>query len=392
MSKPMSAVEKAHARLKKLQDKKGGGDFPFNFLDIQDGTNIIRIFKSWNYNNDSEAEFYKELPYHRAVGPEEKQVKCRGAIGKPCPVCEEYVRLKAKAATLKDVNKEKADAAYKKAAAFKARPKFFMNAVRLTKDGVIGKDGEAPVKPEVLSAGPMIMDGVLSQFVDDEADIGGKFWEEGSQYDFVIKRSGEKLSTNYEVKPTKKYLEVDTSELESAVHNLDELFAEFPSYEEIKAIMNGEEYDPAQDDEKEEAKEEKDEVEEVEEEDVEEEEEGGEASPKKKAKPAKVEEDEEEVEEDDAEKVDEDDDEDDVDPPPKKPTKVEEEDEIAEEKGVDEKPVCFGEPEDHDPSDKVCRKCPWFKKCATEVANKADDAGEEHVAKVEKKLKKVAKE
>ena len=416
MPKTGKLIDRAKARLKKMQERRGSGEYPFDFLALEDGSNIVRVMKSWNFDTDPDADFSLEIPYHRNVGPENKQVKCRGHIGKKCPICEEAKKLKEKAKALKSAGKqEQADKLYDKAKALFARSKYFMNAVKLSLDGPLSSvSGEEATRLEVLSVGPMVMEGILSQFVDDEADIGGKFWEEDSKYDFLIKKSGKELNTKYEVKPTKKYIEVDTSALEETPNNLDELFVDYPSYGEADAIMKGVEYEGDEtDDDAEEEPEEKEEKEE--ENDVEEADDDIEVeSPPHKAKPKvkpKKEEDEEEVEPAEEEEPEEAEEVEEEPEPVKKKVKAkakpveeepEEEEKEDKEQAAKKKPVCFGSPEDHDPKDEMCQECPWFKKCATVVASKkGDDVAEDDdepkakpkkAAAVEKKLKKKASE
>jgi hypothetical protein len=327
----------------------------------------------------------------------------------------------------------------------KAKSRFFMNGIRLTAEGPVQSSGEdkgSPAeKPEVFVQGPMVMKQVLSLFVEEEADICGPFWGPKNRYDFLITKTGSKLKTEYEVKPTRKYAKVDTSELEENLIDVQEEFNHAMTYEELEALLNGEEL-PDKEDEEEEDEESSEEEEGDDEESAEEDEEADEdddeeEAPKKGKKSSKKdeeEEDEEEDEDDDEEEADEDEEsaeedeeadedddeeadedsddeeeEDDEDEEPKakkskkgKAAEEEEEDEEEEDEDDEEeadeedededeeessddddeeeadeedeepkakgkgkkKPVCFGDPDDHDPKSSACKECPFNKECA----------------------------
>jgi hypothetical protein len=389
MAKSMSAIEKAKAKLKKLGRKGGGGEYPFIYYNLQAGKNILRVFPCWTGNEED--EFYKEIPYHERVGPEGKKMKCPRHIGEKCPMCEKYEAIVNKAKAIKKSDPSKSEALWKQAKDFRPKQKYIMNVVGLSTDGAVDHDGN-PItdnKPHVVTVGPQVMEGILQQFVDDEADVGGKFWAEDSRYDFSITRSGEKLSTQYVVKTTTKYTDVDTSAFLENLNNIDELFSDYPSYAELKAAMNGEEFEEGDEEEETEVDEEL--------------EEEAPKKPAKKAKPADEDEEEEAYEEEEADEEEEEEE------PAKKPAKKakdeDEDDEEPEEEEEEEeapkgKPTCFGEADDHDPKDKQCKKCPFFAKCAKVVegkkeadadAEEAFGADDEAPAKKDKKLAAVKK-
>ena len=406
-----SALEAAKARLASMNKKGGGGDFPFNYLDIPSESKVVvRIFKGWDSNKDP-GEFYKEVAYHRAIGPQSKFVMCPKGIGKPCPICEQVDVLRKKGLDLRKKDEAKGIEFLKKQVdPLKASPRFFMNAVALTSAGAVQthKDGKgkAAEKPEVLAVGPMVMEQVLAAFVEDEADICGAFWEKKNRYDFLIKKTGQGLSTSYVVTPTRKYASVDTEKL--VPHDLDDAFGEPLGYEELKAILNGEtppeeekdedeEQDEEQDEDSEDSEDEADEDSDDEDEDADEDEEEKPAKTSKKDSDEEADEDEdedsdeEEADEDEADEEDsddEDEDSDDEDEDEDEDSDEEEadEDEADEEDSDDEeeadedeekaksakkgkeKPICFGDPDDHNPKDAACKGCPVKDDCAATKA------------------------
>jgi hypothetical protein len=362
----MARAKQKLDEMKKKNKKGGGGDggeYPFDYMVTPEGKRVIRIFGPWNAETE---EFYRELAYHRNVGEAKATVMCPKCVDAkaPCPICEVVEELRAKAKKFPR-NSDKNKRYWDEAGELRAKPRFFLNAVWLDKGEpkytTEAKLGEAAEKPEVLGAGSMIMEAVLGYYTDEDADTSGVFWKEGGRYDFILERTGTgKNDTEYSVKTTRKYADVDTSEIEANIHDLTELMGEPKSYAEIKSILTGEEIEDEGDtEEAEESEEEVEETEETEESDEEEVEE----KPAKKAikKPSKK------VEEDDEEE------------PEEEAAEEEGEEDAEEEKPAKaaKKPVCFGEAEDYDAKDATCKACAFKAACIKEQAKRAEASDEE---------------
>lgn len=369
MAKPAWAQKK----LKQMDEQQSGGG---DFYEWKDGANILRILPSWKGEDE---QFYVEDAIHYKIGPDKVRVKCRKLIGKPCAVCE--MSEKAFKAGDKDGGRN-----------FRAKARYYTNAVDLNspKSGV-----------QCAAFGPQVLKQILTYLVDED-DEWGEWWHAKGRYDFKVVKKGDGMDTEYTVFPTRKFVDVKTDK--AVAKDLEALGSKVPSYEEQKAILAGDEFEPEEEDEEVEAEEDEEE----------------EAPKKKKAKkPAAEEEDEEETAEEDAEEPEEEpeaeEDADEEEEAPKKKSKkakAEEDDEEEPEEDAEEEaeespeaPACFKDPGQHDPEDDICTDCEFFKECGKAVAAKIkaepkkyakaplallkkDEDDEDDEEEVEKELKK----
>lgn len=356
------SLDKYKQKLKDMNARaaRGGGkgSFPYNFGTIPDGKSVIRFFGPWNPESE-DPNFERELAIHRDIGDEKKRLTCPKSVNAKarCPICEEVERLREKAKAFPR-NSPENKKMWAKASKIAAKTRYFLNGIHLTPKGPVpSKDGGGdPTKPEVFEVGPTIEQQILKYLVgEDDMDVSGPFWEKGTRYDFIVMKTGETWdTTEYDVTPTRKYVDVDTSELEEAVHNLDEVLAAPKTYKEIESIFKGLDYDPDEDEELNKAEEEDE-------------------APKKKATKAAP------------KKEEEDDDE----PAPSKKAKLkvvepdEEEDEkpALKSKKATKKPECFGANADYDANDKTCLKCEWQTECLSKQLDTAKEEGDKKVAR-----------
>ena len=114
MAIDLNALRAKHAEL----SNQGGSssDFLKNFLQIQEGTNAIRILPS----KDEDKLFYAETKIHRIPSGDGqvKNVHCRKVHGEACPLCDTYYGL------WKEPNKDE-DLARQ----IKPRARYYMNVV-----------------------------------------------------------------------------------------------------------------------------------------------------------------------------------------------------------------------------------------------------------------------
>lgn len=194
---------------------------------LQDGKNVRRVL--WP-KGDKES-FYSEGYLHFGLGSDGHSVAtCPKTFSSKnrCPICEYVEQLQQ--------SKSKDDK--KLAGDIKAKRRIYIN--------VLSRDDEEET-PKVLPIGVTILKGILEAICDpDYGDITDP--EEG--HDITITRKGKGINTEYSVLPkpkaTKFSDELEESEVEEEMVDLDSLFIE-KSYEELEAILNGEDEDDSDD-------------------------------------------------------------------------------------------------------------------------------------------------
>jgi len=390
-SSSKSSLDKVREKMNAMKNKKGGGNYLFNFLTVAADTKVvIRVFP-WKKDH---SEFYLERAEYKFDDKSSVAFDGKGTN----PIDAILAERRKKGLDLQKKNKDKGQAYLKKEVdPIKPRDRYYMNAAVLTKEGPVqtGKHaGEPMEKAELWAVGPQIMEQILGLMVEEDADVCGDFLDPKTAYDFVVKRVGEKFLTKYTVTATRKYVSVDTSEVET--HDIAAVVPPAISGKALLALFNGEtpEADEADEDEdddiddskvgssKKKAKKDDDDEEEDEDdaddeevdededdsddedsddeeeadEDEEEDHDVGEKPSKKKAKKAVDEDDEEEADEDDEsdddEEADEDEDDDEEERPAKKKAKkAVDEDEVDDEEEADEDDEEADEDDDEDSDD-----------------------------------------
>lgn len=194
-----------------------------NYDRLNDGKNVRRIL----WPKGDKEEFWSEGYVHYNLGPEGKSLATCPKTFNPkakCPICEYVESLKA--------SKDKDDK--KLMDDIKAKRKIYIN--------VLNRDAEDEVEtPKVLGIGVTILKGLLEAICDpDYGDITD--FEDGR--DMTIKKTGKSLNTEYSVLPKPKSSvaseELSKEEIEESMADLDSLFIE-KSYDELEALLNGDE-------------------------------------------------------------------------------------------------------------------------------------------------------
>lgn len=197
------------------------------------GKNVRRVL----FPKGSSESFYSEGFVHFSLGAEgNKVVTCPKTFSSknPCPVCK-YVE---------ELQKSKDKEEKKLAEDIKAKRRIYINVINRD------SDDEEDV-PKVLPIGVTVLKGLLEAICD--ADYGD-ITDPKSGRDITIKKTGTGLKTEYSVLPKPSTSVVSDTlsieELEEKMTDLESLFVE-KSYEELEAILNGEEYskDNTEDDE-----------------------------------------------------------------------------------------------------------------------------------------------
>ena len=144
MAIDLEAIRRKH---EEISSGPGGGDTSFldNFIQLQEGNNVVRILPG----KDEETQFYAETKIHRIQGTDSKfrNVHCRKIHGEKCPLCDLYYSL------WKTGVKEDEDLARK----IKPRARYYMNVV----DRETGK-------VKILSIGIMIFQKLLNTILDED--------------------------------------------------------------------------------------------------------------------------------------------------------------------------------------------------------------------------------
>lgn len=213
----------------KREELQRGGGYNADFDKLEKGNNVRRILPP----KGDKKVFWAEGYLHFGLGEDGKTtVTCLDTFddGEPCPVCA-YIEELKKSRSKED--KKLADSIKK---------------TKRTYIAVINRDSEEE-KPVVLSVGKTILQPIIDLICDpDYGDITD--FEDGT--DITIKKSGTGINTEYTVTPKRNSSvaceDMTEEELQEALPDLDALFVR-KSPEELQAILDGEEYEPDEDDE-----------------------------------------------------------------------------------------------------------------------------------------------
>jgi hypothetical protein len=237
--KKQSPLERARERFRKLQD----GDKNSDYFNPATGKNVVRVLPGPKEDDD----WYVEAAYHFKLGPNQITCLCPAFVGRKCPACAKGAKLRKEAYRLKDKYekggekslklKKAMDKAFRQAANYKARNRFYMNVVPL----VMGKETMSGKEVKILAAGPQIMNGIFTFYTD--TDEYGNVLDLKKGRDFIItkKVTGKKAwDIDYEVKlrDRDRCKPVHPNRMKD-LNKLTDLVEEYPSFEEVLAIMEG---------------------------------------------------------------------------------------------------------------------------------------------------------
>jgi hypothetical protein len=91
MAIDLEALAAKHAELTKPAGSNQNSDFLSNFIQLREGTNLVRILPG----KDDDTLFYAETKIHRipSGNGQTKNVHCRKVQGEKCPLCDAYYAL-----------------------------------------------------------------------------------------------------------------------------------------------------------------------------------------------------------------------------------------------------------------------------------------------------------
>ena len=142
MAIDLDALRAKHAELSKTTQGGGGSS---DYLQIKEGTNLVRILPA----KDDETEFYAETKLHRIVGSDgmAKNYHCRKMHGEACPLCDTYFGLwKTDQDSDKDLARQ-----------IKPRARYYMN--------ILDRDsGEI----KILSVGVILFKKIVAAMLDED--------------------------------------------------------------------------------------------------------------------------------------------------------------------------------------------------------------------------------
>ena len=142
MAIDLNALRAKHAELS--NNVAARSDFLKNFLQIQEGTNLLRILPS----KDEEKLFYGETKIHRIpYADSTRNVHCRKIHGEACPLCDLYYGLWK-------TGKEEDEALARQ---IKPRARYYMNVVDR-------ESGEV----RILSVGVILFKKIIAAMLDED--------------------------------------------------------------------------------------------------------------------------------------------------------------------------------------------------------------------------------
>ena len=227
------------------QGNRGGGN-GMRFHSIADGRNLFRILPA---HANSEM-FFEEVWVHYGVGKTDQNKKghmvvCLTTHGdsKPCPICEVVKELR-------NLSKVKDDTYSKQASSLNRKKRVYFNAINRADDLTqyakneegkwVNADGEEQSPVGVLATGVTVFKDLLSIIEDPEyGDVTDA--EEG--LDVIITKTGTSFNTSYDTKTVRKNSPIGFAEWQECLYDLTTLKKGKP-YEELEAILNGEDYTP----------------------------------------------------------------------------------------------------------------------------------------------------
>jgi len=211
MAIDLDALRAKHAELSNPGSGNANSDFLSNFMQIAEGTNLVRILPG----KDEDTMFYAETKIHRV--PDEngnvKNVHCRKMHGEPCPLCDAYYAL------WKEPNKDE-DLARQ----IKPRSRYYLNVVDRETGDV-----------KILSIGVILFKKIIAAMLDEDF---GDITDLASGHDFKIVKIMEGQWTKYDQsQPRPKSTETGSKpEIAAWMDSLHDIHAlvKLEDYEDVK--------------------------------------------------------------------------------------------------------------------------------------------------------------
>ena len=143
MAVDLNALRAKHEELSNSGNRNSNAEFLSNFLQLQDGTNAIRILPG-----KEDELFYAETKIHRVPDGQgnTKNIHCRKIHGEPCPMCDSYYQLWKEPYKDEDLARQ-----------IKPRARYYMNVVDRESGDV-----------KILSIGVILFKKVIAAMLDED--------------------------------------------------------------------------------------------------------------------------------------------------------------------------------------------------------------------------------
>jgi len=160
MAIDLNALRAKHQELVNSGSNNNNSEFLSNFIQLEEGTNVVRILPG----KDEDTMFYAETKIHRVPDAQGniKNVHCRKVHGEKCPLCDLYYAL------WKTGRKEDEDLAR----TIKPRARYYMNAVDRESGDV-----------KILSIGVILFKKIIAAMLDEDF---GDITDLDNGFDFKI--------------------------------------------------------------------------------------------------------------------------------------------------------------------------------------------------------------
>tara|TARA_Y100000310_G_C20417327_1_gene684964 strand:+ start:42 stop:797 length:756 start_codon:yes stop_codon:yes gene_type:complete len=209
----LDKLREKHAEMTR-QGTGDGGSFLNNFLQIKEGSNLVRILPG----KDEETEFYAETKIHRITGGDGqiRNFHCLKVHSMACPLCDSYFGL------WKTSDKADEDTARQ----IKPRSRFYMN--------VVDRDtGEV----KILSVGIMLFQKIVNAILDEDY---GDITDMMEGHDFKIIKTMEGQWPKYDQssprpKPEAAGTDAEVATWMDSLHDIHGL-VKVEEYEEVKQV------------------------------------------------------------------------------------------------------------------------------------------------------------
>jgi hypothetical protein len=214
MAIDLEAIRRKHEEISSGPAAGGDSSFLDNFLQLQEGNNVVRILPG----KDDDTQFYAETKIHRIMNSDGKirNVHCRKVHGEKCTLCDLYYGL------WKTGVKDDETLARQ----IKGRSRYYMNVV----DRETGK-------VKILSIGIMLFQKVLNTILDEDY---GDITDLKTGHDFKIIKVMEGQFPKYDQsqarpKPSEAGSKADMAEWMDSLHDVHGL-VKLEEYDDVLAV------------------------------------------------------------------------------------------------------------------------------------------------------------
>ena len=216
MAIDLDALRAKHAELSNPGSGNANTDFLSNFLQINEGTNVVRVLPG----KDEDTLFYAETKIHRVPDADGnvKNYHCRKVHGEKCPICDAYYALWKEPHKDEDLARQ-----------IKPRARYYMNVVDRATDDV-----------KILSVGVILFKKVIAAMLDEDF---GDITDLDNGNDFKIIKQMEGQWPKYDQSQPRPKSSPAGSKAEVAawmdsLHDIHALVKE-EDYEETKTVAQG---------------------------------------------------------------------------------------------------------------------------------------------------------